>query len=80
MIHVSTLAPIVCDSIAEARRLKAEGKTVLHLSQLSQDDMDAIYFLAQGVAADLVPLFLAENRQAQPVEPVSDQPNDAHAG
>lgn len=81
IVRQASVEPVISADLDEVKRLHAAGTPVKHLSQLPPADVYAIYFAAQGVAADLASLFREPaNGQGDAVAAVHNGAGDAPAG
>jgi hypothetical protein len=76
IVRQGTVNPIICDDLKEARRLRAEGQHVDHIAHYTREDLYAIFFAAQGVAAELLPFLYQHLFQEPAVAGLPDMPGD----
>jgi hypothetical protein len=72
IVRLATVNPIICNDLAEARALRADGKPTAHISQFTKEDLFGIFFRSQGVAADLIPFLLKHLFEEPAVAALSD--------
>lgn len=72
VVCAASVDPRVTDSLEEAATLRAEGTNVQFISQLTTDDLIAVYYAAQGMLPALQTLFDQKKSQADPLESVHD--------